>query len=99
LEHAAGDVRLISVGKSIMTKSLFAAAALTIGLAGSAVAQERVHRHHHHHRHQMLQPGPSPDALSPPGPSPDSSDRSSYWSPAGGNPIHYAQTSGFYAGR
>ena len=72
-----------------MLKSVVVAVVLTMGPAGYAVAQEAGHRHHHHHRQHMLQPGPSPDA---PGPS-------SYWSPAGGNPIHYAQTSGFYAGR
>ena len=40
--------------------------------------------------------GPSPDLQ--PGPSPDALNPSIFWSPAGGNPIHYAQTSGFYAG-
>ena len=80
-----------------MIKSLVAAVALTIGLAGYAVAREAVHHHHHHHRHHMLQPGPSPDLQ--PEPSADPIDPSIYWSPAGGNPIHYAQTSGFYAGR
>jgi hypothetical protein len=85
-----------------MMKSLVAAIALTIGLAGYAVAQESVHRHLHHHRHHMLQPGPS--AYLQPGPSPDLGpsfggiNPSIYWSPAGGNPIHYGQTSGFYAG-
>ena len=81
-----------------MIKSLVAAAALTVGLAGFAVAQEAAHRHHHHHRHHLLQTGPSPDIQ--PEPSPDAlSAPSVFWSPAGGNPIHYAQTSGFYAGR
>ena len=81
-----------------MTKSLVAAVALTIGLAGSAVAQEAVHRHHrHHHHHHTLQPWQSPELQ--PGPTPDANDSSIYWSPAGGNPIHYAQTTGFYAGR
>jgi hypothetical protein len=79
-------------------KCLVAGVAL-IALAGYAVAQETVHRrdHHHHHRHHMLQSGPSPDLQS--APSPDTSSASIYWSPAGGNPIHYAQTTGFYAGR
>jgi hypothetical protein len=87
-----------------MIKSLVAAVALTIGLAGYAVAQESVHRHHHHHRHHMLQSGPSayvqpgPSADVQPGPSADGINPSIYWSPAGGNPIHYGQTSGFYAG-
>ena len=91
-----------------MIKSLVAAVALTICLAGSAVPREAP-RHHHHYRHHMLQPEPTPDAL-PPGPSPyalspsapwssSGGDNSIYWSPAGGNPIHYAQTRGFYAGR
>lgn len=81
-----------------MIKSLIVAVALTIGLAGPAVAQEAVHRHHHHHGRHMLQPGPSPDLQS--GPSPDAPSPSSvYWSPAGGNPTHYAQTTGFYGGR
>ena len=88
-----------------MIKSLVAAVALVIGLAGYAVAQEAAHRHHHHHPHHMLQPGPSPDLQ--PGPSPDlqlgpsfdAINPSIYWSPAGGDPTHYAQTSGFYAGR
>jgi len=71
-----------------MIKSFVIAVGLTMGLAGYAVAQDAGHRHHHYRQH-MLQPGPSPEAPSP----------SSYWSPAGGNPIHYAQTSGFYAGR
>ncbi len=75
-----------------MTKTLVIAVALTIGLAGYAVAQEAAHRHLHHYRHPTPQPGPPSDALSP-------STPSSYWSPAGGNPVHYAQTSGFYAGR
>ncbi len=72
-----------------MIKSVVAAVALVIGLAGYAVAQEAAHRHHYHHPHHMLQPRPSPDAVNP----------SIYWSPAGGNPVHYAQTRGFYAGR
>jgi hypothetical protein len=62
------------------------AVALTIGLAGYAVAQEAVHRHHHRQRHQMVQPGP--DAPNP----------SAQWSSGGGfscvNPIKCAQTSG-----
>jgi hypothetical protein len=95
-----------------MIKSLVAAVALTIGLADYAVAQEAVHRHHHHHRHHMLQSGPSaypqpwPSAYPQPGPSAyvqpgstsDALNSSIYWSPAGGNPIHYAQTTGYYAG-
>jgi hypothetical protein len=86
-----------------MIKSLVAAVALTIGLAGSAVAQESAHRHHHH-RHQMLQSGPTayvqpgPSAYVEPGPSADGINPSIYWSPAGGNPTHYGQTSGFYSG-
>ena len=80
-----------------MIKSLVAAVALVIGLADYAVAQEAVHRHHHHHPHHILQPGPSPDLQ--PGPSFDAINPSIYWSPAGGDPTHYAQTSGFYAGR
>jgi hypothetical protein len=71
-----------------MIKSLVAAIALTIGLAGYAVAQEAVHRHHNRQRHQMVQPGPSPDAPNP----------SAQWSSGGGfscaNPIKCAQTSG-----
>jgi hypothetical protein len=43
-----------------------------------------------------VQPGPSADVQ--PGPSADGINPSIYWSPAGGNPIHYGQTSGFYAG-
>ena len=81
-----------------MIKRLVAAVALTIGLAGHAVAQKEIHRHHHHSRRPMFQPAPSPESLTP---SDESSSGSggSYWSPVGGNPIHYAQTSGFYAGR
>jgi len=80
-----------------MIKSLVAGVALTIGLADYAVAQETVHRHHHHHRRHMLQSGPSADLQS--GPTPDTPSPSIYWSPAGGNPIHYGQTTGFYGGR
>ena len=86
-----------------MIKSLVAAVALTIGLAGTAVAQESVHRHHHH-RHHMLQSGPpayvqpGASAYVEPGPSVDGINPSIYWSPAGGNPTHYAPPSGFYAG-
>ena len=81
-----------------MIKCVVAAVALTIGLSGSAVAQQAVHRHHSHHRHHVLQAGPSPDLQ--PGPSPDAPNSPSiYWSPAGGNPTHYAQTTGFYGGR
>jgi hypothetical protein len=92
-----------------MIKSLVAAVALTIGLADYAVAQESVHRHHHHHRHHMVQSGPSaylqsgpsayvqpgPSAYVQPGPSADGINPSIYWSPAGGDPTHYAQTTGF----
>jgi hypothetical protein len=71
-----------------MIKSLIAAVALTMGLAGYAVAQQAVHRHHNHQRHQMVQPEPSPDA----------SNLSAQWSSGGGfscvNPIRCAQTSG-----
>jgi hypothetical protein len=77
-----------------MFKSLLAAVALTIGLASAAVAHEGVHRHHHHLRHH-IQPWSSLD----PQPGPPSDPPDIFWSPAGGNPIHYAQTSGFYAGR
>ena len=85
-----------------MIKSLVAAVALTIGLANYAVAQEPAHRHHQHHRHS-IQPGasayfqPGASAYVPPGLSAERPDI--YWSPAGGNPIHYAQTKGFYGGR
>ncbi len=80
-----------------MIKSFVAAVALTIGFAGCAVAREAAHRHNHYHRHHVLQPRAYPDLQ--PGPAPDASNPSIYWSPAGGNPIHYAQTTGFYAGR
>jgi hypothetical protein len=80
-----------------MLKALVAAVALTIIPAGYAVAQEAVHRHHHHHRQHRLEPGPSPDFQ--PGPSSEAPNSSIYWSPAGGNPVHYAQTTGFYGGR
>jgi hypothetical protein len=73
-----------------MVKSLVAAVAPVIGLAGYAVAQEAVHRHHYHHPHHMLQPGPSPGLQ--PEPSPEALNDSIYWSPAGGN-------RGFYSGR
>jgi hypothetical protein len=76
-----------------MFKSFLAAVALTIGLASAAVADEAAHRHHHHLRHHT-QALSSPDPQSaPPSDPPDI-----YWSPAGGNPIHYGQTTGFYAG-
>lgn len=85
-----------------MIKSLVAALALTIGLAGSAAAQEGASRRHQLHRHHIpprpspyLQPGPS--AYVAPGAALGTPDI--YWSPAGGNPVHYAQTTGFYAGR
>jgi hypothetical protein len=86
-----------------MIKSLVAVVALTICLAGSAFAREAAprdrhhHHYHHHYRRPMLQPEASPDALQP-GPTSDALNPSIYWSPAGGNPIHYAQTTGFYAG-
>jgi hypothetical protein len=32
-------------------------------------------------------------------PNASAQEPSVFWSPAGGNPIHYAQTTGFYAGR
>jgi hypothetical protein len=76
-----------------MFKSLLAAVVLTIGLASAAVAQEGVHRHHHHLRHHIHQES---SADSQPGAASDPPDI--FWSPAGGNPIHYGQTSGFYAG-
>jgi hypothetical protein len=57
-----------------MIKSLVAAVALMIGLAGNAVAQEAADRHHQHHRHHVqprasayLHSGAS--AYVPPGPS------------------------------
>jgi hypothetical protein len=76
-----------------MIKSLAAAVALTVSLAGYAVAAETAHRDHRHHsRH--AQPKPSSAV---PGRAFDAPDI--YWSPAGGNPVHYAQTTGFYAGR
>jgi hypothetical protein len=86
-----------------MIKSPVAAVALTICLAGSASAREAAPRHHHdhhyhHHRRPMLQAKASPDAFQP-GPTSDALNASIYWSPAGGNPIHYAQTTGFHAGR
>ena len=88
-----------------MIKSLVAAAAVTIGLAGYAAAHEAAPRHHHHHRHPIhaVQAAPSPElqpglsAYVPRGASTDQADV--YWSPAGGNPVHYGQTTGFYAGR
>jgi hypothetical protein len=74
-------------------KSLAAALAI-VALSGAAVAREaephrRPHRHPHTQRDatSSFQPQPSPVA-------PDV-----YWSPAGGNPVHYGQTTGFYAGR
>jgi hypothetical protein len=47
-------------------------------------------------RQHRLKPGPSPDFQ--PGPSFEAPNSSIYWSPAGGNPVHYAQTTGFYGG-
>jgi hypothetical protein len=88
-----------------MIKSLVAAVALSIGLPGYAFAQEAAHRHHHHHHHHLRQPEPFPDFQAgpppylQPAPSSDADNSSIYWSPAGGNPIHYAQTSGYYGGR
>ena len=85
-----------------MIKSFVAAVALTLAFAGNAVAQEQARHHHQHYRHH-IQPRPSqylPPAASahfPQEPSADASDI--YWSPAGGNPIHYGQTTGFYGGR
>jgi hypothetical protein len=76
-----------------MIKSLAAAIALTIGLTGYAVAREAAHRHHQHYRHSIQPPPPDPQL----GPPPDAN--SIYWSPAGGNPVHYGQTTGFYGGR
>jgi len=84
-----------------MIKNLVAAAALTIGLAGHAVAQEAAHRHHHHRHHIQAAPSayvqPGASIYVQPGPPADSADV--YWSPAGGNPVHYGQTTGFYGGR
>jgi hypothetical protein len=81
-------------------KSLVAAVALTIGLAGYAVGKELAHRHRQHEHH--IPPGPSAYLRSGapayvPAPSAGAADI--YWSPAGGDPTHYAQTTGFYAGR
>ena len=82
-----------------MIKCLVAGVALTIGLTGYAIAQETVRRHRHRHDHSqhMLQPSGSPGVQL--GPSFDLINPSIYWSPAGGDPTHYAQTSGFYGGR
>jgi len=90
-QPASGSVTRVFIDRKHRStiKTLAAAVALTIVLAGYAAAREAVHRYHHHHPQHTLQPEPSPDA-------PNSSI---YWSPAGGNPIHYAQTRGFYAGR
>ena len=77
-----------------MIRTVAAAVALTIGLTGYAVAREGVHYRHHYPRHHIQQ-WLSPDAQAEAPPDNDSI----YWSPAGGNPVHYAQTSGFYAGR
>ena len=73
-----------------MIKSLVAVVAITIGLAGYAVAREGPHQHHRHH----IQPVPTPDQ-----PRSSLSRPDIFWSPEGGNPVHYAQTTGFYAGR
>jgi hypothetical protein len=78
-----------------MIKSVVAAAALTISLAGYAVAREAATHHHDQHHRHAIRVRPSPDIQ--PGPSLEAPDI--YWSPAGGNPVHYAQTTGFYAGR
>jgi hypothetical protein len=78
-----------------MINSLVASAALAIGLAGYAVAQEAPHRHRSHHRHYVHTRAPLDD----PQPEPSRYAPNIYWSPAGGDPTHYAQTSGFYAGR
>jgi len=77
-----------------MVKGLVAALAVTIGFGGAAFAQDGPHRHRERQPHHA-RPAPSPSPQ--PTPPPDPSDI--YWSPAGGNPIHYAQTRGFYAGR
>ncbi len=68
-----------------MTKSLLAAAALTIGLAGAAVAQEaappgapgqeagpapEMHMHHHHHHMHHEMAAPPPGAPAPGSPAP-----------------------------
>ena len=99
---AGGPLYLMSVGGPFrivshqsMSKILVVAAALTISLVGHAVAQETAHRHPKHSRHHV-QPEPSfPEPQSgPPAQAPDV-----YSTPAGGNPVHYGQTSGFYAGR
>ena len=93
-----------------MIKSLVAAVALTIGVAGYAVAQEPARHHHQYHRHHSqprpsphLQPGPSaylqPGASAYVLPAPSAESPDIFWSPAGGNPIHYGQTTGFYGGR
>lgn len=84
-----------------MIKGLTVAVALTMAFPGAAVAREAAHRHHPHHRPAVqaepypgVEPGPPADPRSTSYGAPDI-----YWSPAGGNPVHYAQTTGFYAGR
>jgi hypothetical protein len=84
-----------------MIKSFVAVAVLTTGLAGYAIAKEPGHRHHQHQRHHIP---PKPSAYLQPGapayvPPPSAETPDIYWSPAGGDPTHYAQTTGFYAGR
>jgi hypothetical protein len=94
-----------------MIKTLIAAVALTIGLAGYADAQEAAYHHYHHHRRHIVQPAPYSDAL---GPANQWSPVSAYaqYSPVGPtsqgftagdsscfDPIKCAQTSGHYAGR
>jgi hypothetical protein len=94
-----------------MIKTLIAAVALTISLAGYADAQEAAYHHTHHHRRHIFQPAPYSDAL---GPSYQWSTVSPYaqYSPVGPtsqgftasdsscfDPIKCAQTSGHYAGR
>ena len=88
----------INVEHWAMIKRLVLAVALTIGLAGYAVAQKEVHRHHRPSR-PIFQLAPPPESLAPAAQSSSGGGGSAYWSPVGGNPIHYAQTSGFYAGR
>jgi hypothetical protein len=75
-------------------KGLVLAAALTIGLSGYAVAQEAAHGYHRRHR-DHTQPRPFPFLQ----PQLSAETPDIFWSPAGGNPIHYGQITGFYAGR
>ena len=87
----------INVEHWAMIKRLVPAVALTIGLAGTQSRRKKFIV-------TTVTPAPSfsprrlPSSLAPSAES-SSGSGGSYWSPVGGNPIHYAQTSGFYAGR